>query len=359
MIWGEEMKYAVVPPIPLSLCTEVRRTCQECRDPAAVLSLPEGALLEANRRFRDRFNVPDPIPSDLTILDLDAPELQRFLPTWDGSEPRLIRRMTLGGVEGRGRLLPAPPAQALLRFTPAKPRALQRLEEQILEIGTLERLRALGETSAMIVHEIRTPLASIHLGVESVRLSPALDPSLHGRLDIALEQLDRLDRLLASIRTYARPRRLALQPVDLRKTFTAAVDAVEASLQGPRTAVSIVVRPEPLVIRADPDALAEALQNLIVNAVEAQPEGGSIALSAMPSKVRRGWVEIRVADQGAGIPPFVKHRLFQPFFTTKRTGTGLGLAMVKSLVELHGGVVSIDGAPGKGTVVRMLLPCGS
>jgi signal transduction histidine kinase len=353
------MKSAVAPPLSLSLCMDVHRVCQECTDPAALFLVPDGALLAVNRRFRDRFDVPDPIPPDLTLLDLDAPELQRLLPTWDGSEPRVLRRMTLRGVEGRGRLLPAPPGQALLRFAPAKPRALQRLEEQIHEIGTLERLRALGETSDMIVHEIRTTLSSIHLGVDSVRRSPALDPALHGRLDIALEQLHRLDRLLASIRAYARPRRLSLQTVDLRRTFAAAIDAVEASLQGPRTDVSIVVRPEPLVIRADPDALAEALQNLIVNAVEAQPEGGSIALSAMPSKARRGWVEIRVTDQGGGIPPFVKHRLFQPFFTTKRTGTGLGLALVKSLVELHGGVVSIDGAPGKGTTVRMMLPCGS
>jgi signal transduction histidine kinase len=338
----------------------VRRRCHECRDPAAVFSLPDGALLEVNRRFRDRFGVPDPIPPDLRV---DSPELRRALRSWDGTGPRRLRRMTLAGVEGRGRLLPGDGSKALLRFAPARPRIeegrLRNLEEQILEIGALERLRALGETSAMIVHEIRTPLSSIHLGVESVRLSPSLDPSLHGRLDVALEQLDRLDRLLASIRAYARPRRLAVRPVDVRRTFAAALDAVEASLQGPRTTVSIVVRPEPLVIAADPDALAEALQNLIVNAVEAQPEGGSISLSASPARDRRGWVELRVADQGTGIPPFLKHRIFQPFFTTKRTGTGLGLAIVKSLVELHGGVVSLDGAPGKGTIVRILLPCGS
>jgi len=191
-----------------------------------------------------------------------------------------------------------------------------------------------------------------------VRSSRALDASLSSRLDVALEQLGRVDRLLGSIRNFARPRRPDLRRMEVRKTLSEALAAVEASLRGPRTTVVLAVRPDPLWIVADPELLAEAIQNLVVNAVEARPEGGEISLSAAPSRARPGWVRIRVQDQGSGIPPSLKDRVFQPFFTTKRTGTGLGLAIVKNLVELHGGFVSLHSAQGRGTTVTIDLPSG-
>jgi signal transduction histidine kinase len=342
--------------------------CQGCRDPVALFTIPQGALLDVNRSFRDLVGIPEPLPPEVTMPDLGAPGLRRVLRSWDGTEPRLIRRMILGGLEGQGRLLPVPaafPPQAFLQFTPnpgCRPvdegELKGLLEDRLQQIGNLERLRALGETAAVIVHEIRVPLSSIHLGVESVRRSRGLDPALCSRLDVALEQLDRVDRLLGSIRNFARPRRPAPAPIDVRKTFSAALAAVEASLQGPRTTVAIEVRPDPLRLVADPEFLAEAIQNLIVNAVEAQPGGGAISLSAAPSRLRRGWVEIRVVDRGSGIPPHLIDRVFQPFFTTKRTGTGLGLAIVKNLVELHGGFISLESAPGRGTTVTIELPSG-
>jgi signal transduction histidine kinase len=342
--------------------------CQGCRDPVALFTIPQGVLLDVNRSFRDLFGVPDPLPAELTIPSLGAPALRRILRTWEGTEPRRIRRFVLGGREGEGRLLPVPaafPPQAFLQFTPRRDRSSVDegtlkglLEDRLQQIGNLERLRALGETAAVIVHEIRVPLSSIHLGIESVRASRALDPSLCSRLDIALEQLQRVDRLLGSIRNFARPRRPAPRPMDVRKTFSDALAAVEASLQGPRTTVAIAVRPDPLCIVADPEFLAEIIGNLIVNAVEAQPGGGAISLSAAPSRLRRGWVQIRVADQGAGIPPQLLDRVFHPFFTTKRTGTGLGLAIVKNLVELHGGFISLKSQQGRGTTVTIELPPG-
>jgi signal transduction histidine kinase len=352
----------------LAAHTALHELCQGCRDPVALFTIPQGVLLDVNPSFRELSGVPDPLPPDLAIPSLGAPALRRALRSWDGTEPRLIRRLVLGGREGQGRLLPVPaalPPQAFLQFTPQregppldKGTLKGLLEDRLQQIGNLERLRALGETAAVIVHEIRVPLSSVRLGVDSVRSSRALDASLRGRLDIALEQLDRVDRLLGSIRDFARPRRPSPRPMDLRTTFSAALAAVEASLQGPRTTVAIEVRPEPLCIVADPEFIAEAVQNLIVNAVEAQPRGGAISLSAAPSRLRPGWVEIRVADRGAGIPPQLLDRVFQPFFTTKRTGTGLGLAIVKNLVELHGGFISLESRQGRGTNVTIELPAG-
>jgi signal transduction histidine kinase len=342
--------------------------CHECRDPVAVISVPQGALLEVNERFRTLFRVPEPLPANLTIQSLGGAGLDRILRAWDGSGQRDIRKLSLSGVAGRARLMPIPstfPSQAFFHFMPHAPglppdegTLRDLLEDRLQQIRNFERLRSLGETAAVIVHEIRIPLSSIQLGLESTRISPALDPSLRPRVEIALEQVARLDRLLGSIRDFAHPHRLELAAVDVRRMISTALAAVEASLRGPRTSVTLEVRPEPLVLRADRDRLSEAVQNLVVNAVEAMPEGGAIRISASPSVTRRGWVELRVSDEGSGIPPEHRARIFQPFFTTKRHGIGLGLAIVKKIVELHGGFISLTGSPGRGTTVLLELPSG-
>jgi signal transduction histidine kinase len=342
--------------------------CHGCRDPVAVISLPQGSLLEVNRAFRSLLALPETIPVDLTILSLGGSALGRLLRSWDTVEPRLLRKVTLRGIEGRARLLPIPatfPVQAFFHFMPAssartlEERTLEELlDERLRQIRNLEHLRSLGETAAIIVHEIKTPLTSIRLALDQMKKSPLLHAALLPKLDMAVEQVVRLDRLLGSIRTFARPGELSLRPVDIRRTLSLALSTVEASIRGPRTSVTIEVRPDPMSIHADPDRLAEAFQNLVTNAVEAMPEGGAISLSAVLSKKRYGWVEIRVGDQGPGIPLEHRHRLFQPFFTTKKTGTGLGLAIVKKIVDLHGGFISVESDSGKGTTVLMELPSG-
>src|SRR5262245_21590036 len=250
---------------PAAARAGLRRLCHRSSDPVAVFSVPEGTLLEANRGFRDLISLPESIPPNLTVACLEAPELGHMLREWEGAEPRLIREMSLDGISGRGRLLPIPgavPIQVILQFTPNRggsrvdPQRQKDLEDRLQQLGNFERLRVLGETAAIIVHELRVPLSSIHLGVESVRHSSTLHPSLRSRLDVALEQLGRMDRLLSSIRSFSRPRALEIRPMEIRATFSAALAAVEASLRGPRTTVALEVRPDPLWIVADPEALA-------------------------------------------------------------------------------------------------------
>jgi signal transduction histidine kinase len=339
-----------------SAVSDLHRRRRGSRDPVAILALPEGSVVEVNARFRKLFGVPDPLPPDLTLHSLASADLDRTLESWDGQERRVLRRVTLGGVVGRARLTPLPaavPIRALLQFTP------EREDPKAKDAGHFERLRALGETAAVVVHQIRIPLSTVQLGLESVRSSPALEGSLSPRLDLALEQLGRLDRLLGSIGNFTRPRRPAVRSMEVRRTLTDALAAVESALRGPRTTVTVQVRPDPLWIEADPEWISEVIQNLIVNAVEARPDGGVIHVTATSSSLRPGWIEIRVADQGPGIPPFLLDRVFQPFFTTKRTGTGLGLAIVKNLIELHGGSVSLTSEPGRGTTVQIDLPAGA
>jgi signal transduction histidine kinase len=337
--------------------SDLHRRRRGSRDPVAIVALPQGAFVEVNAPFRRLFGVPDPLPPDLTLGSLASSDLERSLRNWDGTGRRVFRRAMLGGIVGTARLVPLPasvPVQALLQFAPD--RDDPKPEE---DAGHFERLRALGETAAVVVHQIRIPLSTVQLGLDSIRTSPSLEASLSPRLDLALEQLSRLDRLLGSISAFSRPRRPSVRSMEVRRTLTDALAAVESALRGPRTTVALQVRPDPLWIMADPEWISEVIQNLIVNAVEARPDGGVIHLSAASHRTRPGWVEIRVVDQGPGIPPFLLDRVFQPFFTTKRTGTGLGLAIVKNLVELHGGAVSLTSEPGRGTTVQIDLPAGN
>lgn len=335
--------------------SDLHRRRRGSRDPVAIVALPQGAFVEVDARFRKLFGLPDPLPPDLTLRSLASSDLERSLRNWDGTRRRVIRRLTLGGIVGRARLVPLPsavPVRALLQFTPEGDDPTPK------DVGHFERLRALGETAAVVVHQIRIPLSTVQLGLDSLRASPSLEASLSPRLDLALEQLARLDRLLGSISAFSRPRRPSVRSMEVRRTLADALAAVESALRGPRTTVALQVRPDPLWIMADPEWISEVIQNLVVNAVEARPEGGVIHLTATAPCTRPGWVEIRVADQGPGIPPFLIDRVFQPFFTTKRTGTGLGLAIVKNLVELHGGAVSLTSEPGRGTTVQIDLPAG-
>lgn len=347
----------------------LHRLCHACGDPVAVLSVPQGALLDANRSFRELARIPDPLPPDLTIMSLSGPAVGRTLRSWSGTGSRVIRKAVLGGAQGQARLLAIPatfPVQAFFHFVPARSDSpLQQnklqdlLDQRLQQIRTLERLGSLGELAAVMVHEFRTPLTSIRLGVEGARRSPLLAEGLRARLDLVLRQVDHLERLLQSIRRFMHPDRLAREWVDVRATISKALETAEAPLRGAAITVEVHVRPDPLRILGDPDTLTEAIQNLVVNAVEAMPQGGTIRILASPQPGNPGWMELAVSDDGIGIPADLLGRMFQPFFTTKRTGTGLGLSIVKKIAELHGGEVSLRSAVGKGTTVLLNLPLGS
>lgn len=343
--------------------------CHAVPDPVAVILLPQATVLEVNGAFRKLFDVPEPLPPDFSVIELAGPELRRALRVWDRAKPRVVARAAIRDVEGRATLLPLPsgaPPQAFLHFVPAgrRPRAgeperlKELLDERLEQIRNFERLRSLGEVAAVIVHEIRTPLTSIRFALDGVRKSPALDPALRPRLETALEQVERLDRLLSGIRNFSRPCVLASRRIDVRETISVALRAVEGMLHGPETTVTVEVRPDPLFVTADAERLVEAIQNVVVNAVESMPGGGLVAIFAGPSRRRRGWVELRVSDRGRGVPPAVMGKLFHPFVTTKAGGTGLGLSIVKKVVDLHGGFVSVRSGEERGTTVVLELPGG-
>lgn len=229
-----------------------------------------------------------------------------------------------------------------------------------------ERLEAVAALSASLAHEIRNPLASIRSAVEQLAgmSGEGADERVLGGLIV--RESDRLSRLLSEFLDFSRVRVTRMTVVDL---CAAARGAVELARAHPDVAPGVVLEcraPDaPALVDGDEDLLHRALFNLLVNAIQATPEGGrvtvEVALAAHDDLTDgpafdQGAMMVRVTDSGPGVPPELRDRLFDPFTTARPGGTGLGLAVVHRAVEAHRGFVFVDSAPDGGAVFTMLLP---
>jgi len=238
------------------------------------------------------------------------------------------------------------------------------------ELRRSERLAAVGQLSASMAHEIRNPLAAISGSIQMLRLG-----GHDGRgaqesrrlMDIVLRETDRLNRLLTEFLEYARPGPLRLEALPVEEAVAEVLAIFDASR--PAGVEVTAELGSGLRLRADPGQVRQLLWNLLLNAAQAMPDGGTIALTARESgppqdrpagrrndREEEGWIEIGVRDGGVGIPADALDRIFDPFFTTKPGGTGLGLATVHRIVEEHGGSIRVQSAEAKGTAFHVRLP---
>jgi len=238
-----------------------------------------------------------------------------------------------------------------------------------------ERLAAVGQLSASIAHEIRNPLASLSGSIEMLRkdVSGVGGAKQSQRLmDIAIRETERLNQLITDFLIYARPGPRNPEPVRVGESLDEVLQMFEAVC--PPEIELVVSVAEDLCVNADAAQLHQVFWNLILNASEAMLDGGRLEVSARPlgprapqehapggrkraeEKEKERWVEIAVSDSGAGIPPDALDRIFDPFYTTKPHGSGLGLATVHRVVEDHGGRIHLESTVGVGTVIRMRWP---
>jgi len=232
---------------------------------------------------------------------------------------------------------------------------LARTQKELID---RERLAALGELSASIAHEVRNPLGVIFNSVGSLRriLNPQGDAAL--LLDIIGEEADRLNRMVGDLLDYSRPVQPSLQPVPLRPLLEEAIEAArqQAGPGAGQVTVTVQVAGDTATVRADARLLRQALVNLFLNAYQAMPREGRLDVRARRGTIEgRPCVEIVVRDTGPGIPAEMMGKIFKPFFTTKATGTGLGLAVVRRIVEGHDGVIEL-GRLAPGAEFRIRLP---
>ncbi len=225
---------------------------------------------------------------------------------------------------------------------------LARAQAQLVQ---RERLAALGELSAVVAHEVRNPLGVIFNSLGSLKrlLRPEGDARM--LLDIVGEEADRLNRIVGDLLDFARPSTPALRPEALDRVLEEAVAAAVAEIRD--IAVERDIEADLPPVAMDARLIRQAVLNVAVNAAQAMPRGGTLTVRARRDG---GWVRVEIRDSGPGIPDEIRHRVFEPFFTTKASGTGLGLAVVKRIVEGHGGEVAMASEPGAGAAFTIRIP---
>jgi two-component system sensor histidine kinase PilS (NtrC family) len=308
------------------------------------------------------------------------PGLRKLLISLTGDGRAIDSRLRMPYRNRRGEDLHLGIANYILKDVEGRPSGhvvifqdVSEVVEMERELRRSERLAAVGQLSASIAHEIRNPLAAISGSIQM--LSGAGEGSAPAGeskrlMEIASREAERLNHLITDFLQFARPEPGNPQPVLVAGAVREVLDLFEAVRPA---GVKVAIETEAgLTARADPTQLAQVLWNLVLNASEAMPEGGALAISATSlqgrapqerSSGRRNededkpqWAEIVVADEGVGIPPEERERVFDPFFTTKREGSGLGLAIVHRIVAEHGGSVRLESSLGSGTAIRLRFP---
>lgn len=230
------------------------------------------------------------------------------------------------------------------------------------EMRRREWLATLGEVSAGMAHEIRNPLAALAGAMQILKKDLRPDESNERLMDIAIRETARLDAIITEFLLYARPPALNLKECDLNTVVTEVLDLIRHEAQA-RVGIVIVtdLAKRPLVAQVDPDQMKQVFWNLATNAFEAMPTGGELVLSTTWRQVDSGGrsgevIEISFRDTGEGIKREALDKIFLPFFTTKKRGSGLGLAAVHRIVDLHGGWIRVESQEKKGSEFVVCLP---
>jgi PAS domain S-box-containing protein len=229
--------------------------------------------------------------------------------------------------------------------------SVRRIEDEI-EIS--RRLSAASRLTRGVAHEVKNPINAIvlHLQLLHNKLKQA-DPDTRRHMDIIGNEIHRLDRVVQTLVDFTRPRDLHLQEMDMRKILeeVSVLATPDAAQHGVRMVQEL--SEEPLLVRVDPDLMKQAVLNLVLNGVQSMAQGGTLTLAAQREEEI---VLTEVRDQGSGIPSEVQEKIFELYFTTKKDGSGIGLAQTYQIMQWHYGSVEFESAAGSGTTFRLRLP---
>jgi two-component system sensor histidine kinase HydH len=229
----------------------------------------------------------------------------------------------------------------------------EKVQTNFESMKRVERLSALGQLSAGLAHEIRNPLASIAGAAEILRRKDEPDPKHARCIDIITNESRRLDGLLTNFLDFARPRPPRLQLIALDSVLDNVLVLASHGIRGKTVHCEKVAPVSMAPVECDAEQLEQVLLNLVINAIEASPDGETVTLSASESD---GQVKIQVIDRGHGVTAAHVDRLFDPFFTTKEHGTGLGLPVAHQIMTQMGGTLLAQRNSGAGMTFTLILP---
>ncbi|HWP35948.1 MAG TPA: ATP-binding protein [Gemmatimonadales bacterium] len=305
------------------------------------------------------------------FLKARSPELWAAIVSTQRRGERTVRAE--GRIVNNGQAFPIGLTTTALQVEPGSPPSVtaifsdisdqKRLEE--LHLRT-ERLEAVAELSASLAHEIRNPLASIRSCVEQLSRSKRATADEQVLAGLVVRESERLSRLLNEFLDFSRVRATRHEPLDLLQVARAAVDTVREHPDClPGAQVEVVGEPAPL--EGDADLLHRVILNLVLNSVQAAGSRARVVVAVRPARAQdvptgvhiEDSVLVSVSDNGPGIAPEIRERIFQPFVTGRAGGSGLGLAIVHRAVQAHRGVVLADKSDDRGTTFTVLLPKGA
>lgn len=236
--------------------------------------------------------------------------------------------------------------------------AIQEREQRLIRS---ERLATVGRMASQITHEVRNPLASIGLYAELLGDEIADDTGAEARRLLAsiASEVDRLAEITENYLRFARFPQARLEREDLGAIAEAVLEFSRAELAQAGIALEVSVASNLPEIAADESQLRQALLNLVRNAREAMSSGGRLQVSVDAAEGGARQVRLRLSDNGPGIPVADRAKIFDPFFSTKQKGTGLGLALVQQIVAEHGGRIDVDSEVGRGTTLTLTFPAAT
>jgi PAS domain S-box-containing protein len=227
-------------------------------------------------------------------------------------------------------------------------RELKQAQE---ELARNERLAVLGQLAGGVGHELRNPLGAIKNAAYFLNMAiEQAEPEVKETLQILDNEVATSERIISSLLGFARPKPPTLRKVDINKL----VQDLLPHIRMPEN-IEVATELEPLPITlADPDQLGQVFGNIITNGVQAMAEGGRLVIKSRATEP--GWAEVSIVDTGSGMPPEAREKIFEPLFTTKAKGIGLGLAVSKTLVEGNRGTIDVESEVGKGSTFTVRLP---
>jgi signal transduction histidine kinase len=240
-------------------------------------------------------------------------------------------------------------------LTVANALAYQALQNAQKELVNAERLAVVGEMAARVSHEIRNPLATVGGFARSILRHPYDSDDVERKTQIIVGEVARLEELLGDLLDMARPRGLNAQPESLSAVIEHVILLADADIQGMNVRLERHYDEKLPLVSIDRSRAVQAILNIVRNGAQAMPEGGVLSISTRRSPDGR-WAQVEVRDTGIGMSSNAIKHVFDPFFSTKLKGSGLGLAVTRRIMQDHDGDIDVFSEPGKGTTFVLSFP---
>lgn len=327
--------------------------------PAGLITIAtDRKIVSANTKAIELFNCPEEDMQGKTLQQLMGPEECSLAPFLRAGKEFIDQSVEC--LRKDGEIIPLKVSASHLRDIDGSLRGmvlilLDQREIQAME-EMLERSRrhaALGRMAAGIAHEIRNPLGTLRGFAQYFARSNNNDPKAEEYSEIMVNEVDRLNRTVSALLQFSRPREPELTEIDLRELLTKSATFIQPEIESNQIDFHLNLPETEICISADPDLILQALLNLLQNSIAAVAKNDLIELGLKKQDIH---IQIWVRDTGKGLTPEEKTQMFDPFFTTRKDGTGLGLAVVQQIVEQHLGRIEVESETGQGTCIKLILP---